>query len=182
MSRGSKITRTHFALAVMLTAFRVGLAQVPASVPAGSTGICKDGTYSSAVSRDGACHGHKGIQTWYATQPVSTTPAMPVPTPASSVPAVAAPRQADSLPSFPAPTPVAIGKPDIATERAKLLARPPAPGGGPGLVWLNATSKVYHCPGTDFYGKTKSGSYVTEAEAKAKGAHPSRNKPCKESD
>jgi hypothetical protein len=66
----------------------------------------------------------------------------------------------------------------IAQERAKLLAQPPAPGGGPGMVWLNGTGKVYHCPASSFYGKTKTGSYMTEAEAKAKGAHPARNKPC----
>ncbi len=52
-------------------------------------------------------------------------------------------------------------------------------GGGPGMVWVNGASKVYHCPGSDFYGKTKSGSYMPEADAKAAGAHPDHNKPCK---
>ena len=178
MSRGQKITRSLFTLAITLSAFHSAPAQVPANAPAGATGICKDGTYATAIDRGGACHGHKGVQSWYATLPASSVPAMPTPTPASSILSVAPPKQAEAIPSFPAPIPTALVKPGIATERAKLLAAPPAPGGGPGLVWLNGTGKVYHCPGTDFYGKTKSGSYVTEAEAKAKGAHPSRNKPC----
>ena len=53
-----------------------------------------------------------------------------------------------------------------------------APGGGPGMVWVNTKSKVYHCPGTTYYGKTKAGKYVTEDAAKAEGDHADDNKPC----
>ena len=42
-------------------------------------------------------------------------------------------------------------------------------------MWVNTKSKAYHCEGTEFYGKTKVGEYMTEADAKAKG---NRGKAC----
>jgi hypothetical protein len=46
----------------------------------------------------------------------------------------------------------------------------PAPGGGHGLVWVNTESHVYHKEGSRFYGTTKKGKYMTEAEAIKEGA------------
>jgi hypothetical protein len=37
-----------------------------------------------------------------------------------------------------------------------------------GMVWVNLNTKVYHTGG-DFYGKTKSGKFMTEADAKKAG-------------
>ncbi len=50
--------------------------------------------------------------------------------------------------------------------------------GGAGKVWVNASSKTYHCEGSKFYGKTKNGSYMTEADAKSKGYHAVKGKAC----
>lgn len=103
-------------------------AQSPAGVPDGSTGLCKDGSYYSGASKQGACSGHKGVKTWYGPAAV-----------AGNVPAAAA-----------------VG----------------------GQVWVNTRTKVYHCPSDKYYGKTKQGAYMTEADAKAKGFHADAGKVC----
>ena len=140
------------------------MAQAPAGAPAGSTGICKDGTYTSAASKMGACRGHKGVQTWYAATPSKSAPAkaaaMPAPTPAPAL--VAAP----------------AAKPAPAMTKAAPAAMPQAAGGGPGMVWVNTETKVYHCAGTRYYGKTKAGKYMSEADAKAMGARADHGTAC----
>jgi hypothetical protein len=46
-------------------------------------------------------------------------------------------------------------------------------------VWVNTNSAVYHCPGTRWYGKTKQGEYMTQAEAQKKGNRPAYGKVCR---
>jgi outer membrane biosynthesis protein TonB len=181
------------ALVASLSLASVALAQAP---PAGSTGICKDGTYTQAASKSGACRGHQGIKEWYAAAPATPaapkTPAAPASASKSATPApptasAPAPKPAPAPVAAPAPAPKPAPAPAPAAapaasgrmspqQRAATMTQ--AAGGGPGLVWFNADSKVYHCPGSTFYGKTKQGQYMSEVDAKAKGGHPDHNHPC----
>jgi hypothetical protein len=167
-----KIAIRWMAVATGLLAVQVAVAQAPA----GSTGQCKDGTYSTAASKQGACRGHQGVKEWYAAEAPAAakgpaTVAVPSPGP------VAAPTAASAKVATPAPAPAAAPS-TKASPSAKAAAMPQAAGGGPGMVWVNTESNVYHCYGTTYYGKTKAGSYMSEADAKAKGAHADHGKPC----
>ncbi len=147
-------------------------AAMMAQAPAGSTGQCKDGTYTSAASKSGACRGHKGIQTWFAAgTPTAKTKAAKG---SASTPAPAA-----TPAPAPAPTPAPMAAtPRSSTPKSSAATGTPAPGGGPGLVWVNSSSNVYHCYGTKYYGTTKAGKYMTEAAAKAAGARPDHGNAC----
>ena len=46
------------------------------------------------------------------------------------------------------------------------------------MVWVNTNTGVYHCPNTRWYGKTKSGKYMTQKEAQAKGYRPAYGAVC----
>ncbi len=108
------------------------------AAPAGSTGQCKDGSYTSTASKRGACRGHKGVKEWYAA--------------ASAAPAAAAKPAAAAAPAAPA-APSAPAKGSMMSHKAMPApAANAAPGGGPGMVWVNSSSKVYHCPGDKWYG------------------------------
>ena len=150
-----------------------------AQTPTGSTGQCKDGSYTSAAKKDGACRGHKGVQTWYAASTATSAAPAAAPAPRAAAPAPAAPAPSAApraaAPAQPASAPAPTTRKSPASEAA---SRTQASGGGPGLVWVNTSTKVYHCSGTEFYGKTKDGKYMSEADAKAAGAHADHNKPC----
>lgn len=80
--------------------------------------------------------------------------------------------------SAPAAMPAKAHKGKGAGKAAQAAPAEAAAGGGDGKVWVNAASKTYHCPGTKYYGKTKAGEYMSEADAKAKGNHANHQKAC----
>ena len=45
-------------------------------------------------------------------------------------------------------------------------------------VWVNTGSGVYHCPGTRYFGNTKAGVYMTQAEARDDGYRPAYGRAC----
>jgi len=179
------------ALTFVLLCSASAFAQAPAGAPAGSTGQCKDGTYTNVASKSGACAGHKGVKTWYgpAAAPKTTTKpttAASKPTPPAPAPAPASKpsmfSKLTSKPSTPAPTASspapAPSAPAPKPAPAAASGGAPAAGGGPGMVWVNTSTKVYHCPTDRYYGKTKNGQYLTEAAAQADGDKPDAGKKC----
>lgn len=162
------------ALGLGLGMCQAGIAQAPAGAPAGSTGQCKDSSYTNAAKKAGACRGHKGVQQWFAADasaPATSAKA----TKASTAAATAAPEPA---PAPAASAPAATPAPARAPKASSTSNVAQAPGGGPGMVWVNTPTNVYHCPGSRYYGKTKEGKYMTEAQAKAAGAHADHGKGC----
>jgi hypothetical protein len=147
------------ALTAALALASVSFAQAPAAAPAGSTGLCKDGSYYSGASRKGACAGHQGVKQWYGAAAATPAEGTAAPAAAAAAPA-AAPAAAKSAKATPT------------------LAATAAPGGGPGMVWVNKSTKAYHCSTDKYYGKTQDGEYLSEANAKAQGFHAAHGKAC----
>jgi hypothetical protein len=92
---------------------------------------------------------------------VSAVASKPSPT-AKATPAVA------PTPAAAAPTPAAAPPSAPAAKTTKTVAASapqPAPPPGSGQVWVNLESKIYHKEGDRYYGKTKKGKYMSEADA-----------------
>ena len=70
-----------------------------------------------------------------------------------------------TTPSQPTPAPSAKAAPSAVSQGTA----------GPGMVWVNLDSGVYHYEGSRYYGKTKNGKYMSEADAEKAGYHPAKN-------
>jgi hypothetical protein len=132
----------------LLTAIGLALSAASYAQTSTVTATCKDGSPFSGATRSGACRGHGGVQSWDAAAAPATT--------STTAPATAAaPTTAKPVPAqTPRGTPAA------------------------GQVWVNTASKVYHCPGDRWYGKTRAGEYMPEAQAKSSGFRADHNKTC----
>lgn len=155
-----KLALACLTLASALIASTTAFAQAPAAAPAGSTGLCKDGSYTTNETKKGACSGHKGVKDWFGAS------------------AAAAPAKSSTAAAAPAAKPSKTDAAPSTKTASKAPSAAPAAGGGPGQVWVNTSTKVYHCTGTRYYGKTKQGEYMTEAAAKAAGARADHGKAC----
>jgi hypothetical protein len=102
--------------------------------------------------------------------------AAPAPAPAAApAPAPLAPAPAPSY--QPKPKPMQAARPTGAgqfTSEAEAKARCP----GDTVVWVNTKGKshTYHYQGTRWYGTTKQGAYMCEADAGAAGYHASKSR------
>jgi hypothetical protein len=97
---------------------------------------------------------------------VTTGPAVPAKTAAPS----------PAAPTAPAGTSKAA--PPEKTKAAPNVAKA-AP--AKGMVWVNTDSKVFHHEGDRWYGKTKEGKYMTEADAVKEGYRPAKEGAAKKS-
>jgi hypothetical protein len=143
-------------LAVVMASPIAAIGQAPAV-----TATCKDGTSFSGTTRSGACRGHGGVQSWGSTPAAAASPSATPAAPTAAAPAAPAPSPAANQPTSP-------------TTRAT----PSGVAASAGQVWVNTSTKVYHCPGDRYYGKTKHGEYMAESAAVAAGDKPNRGKKC----
>jgi hypothetical protein len=140
---------------------------------------CKDGTTSPHGGR-GSCSGHGGIDKAATAAAAGGTASGGSTTSGGTGSGGSSSSSSTSTGSATPAAPSSSHPPatQTATPKAPPASQAAAPGGGPGMVWVNSASKVYHCPNDRWYGKTKAGEYMTEADAKAKGNRADHNKPC----
>lgn len=160
-----------------------GMAQTSTATATASTSsvTCKDGTMSAHGGR-GACRGHGGIQRSKSSKKSSKSNST------TSISSTSSTSQSSSTDSHRrrsrrSTSQAATSAPASAPAAETAASRPQsvtsgAPGGGNGQVWVNSGSRVYHCPGTRWYGKTKQGQYMSEAQARAQGNRPDHGKSC----
>jgi hypothetical protein len=111
-----------------------------------------------------------------AAAPSGSFPPAPAPAPA---PAPTPASQSGSLfpwwqQSAPASTPGAPATPRVGEYTTELAARARCPSDT--VVWVNTPSRIYHYSGTRYYGNTRRGAYMCEADARAAGYRAAKNR------
>ena len=120
-----------------------------------ATARCQDGSYSYSTSRQGTCSGHGGVSEWLATD--AATAKCKDGTLSASVSRQGTCSRHGGVASWITPS-------NASTAGAR--------------VWVNTSSRVYHCPGSRYYGGTKQGQYMTEGEARGNGYRPAYDRTC----
>src|SRR5215469_10369310 len=133
--------RTLFALTAAAALLLAPAVLTPAYADVAA--MCKDGSQWTGSSHRGACARHGGVQQWLN----GTVAQVPQP-------------QANNM----------AGPPPAVNPAPQIAAAPPTIGNttiasnANGQVWVNLNSRVYHCPGDRYYGKTKSGKFLPESQ------------------
>jgi hypothetical protein len=76
--------------------------------------------------------------------------------------------------SAPASTPGAPATPRAGEYTTELAARARCPSDT--IVWANTPTRIYHYSGTRYYGQTRRGAYMCEADARAAGYRATRSR------
>ena len=105
-----------------------------------------------------------------AAAPASVPPAAEKPAGPAKAPASAAAATA------PAPAPAAGTSASAPSSGSPAEAAPYQPPPSAGMVWVNLESKIFHRQGDPWYGRTKRGKYMTEADALKAGYRASKQK------
>jgi hypothetical protein len=122
------------------------------------------------------CRAQKAGAATPAAAPAPAPAAAPTPAPAAAPAPAPAPAPVQTYQPKPAPTQTAA-RPTGAgqfTSEAEAKARCPSDT----VVWVNTKGKshTYHYQGTRWYGTTKQGAYMCEADAGAAGYHASKSR------
>ena len=142
------------------TASQTDLERIPGVGPSTAKKIIAGRPYSTVADLSKSGISAKTIQ--------AITPMVTVSKASSAAAGAGAGKAASATRSTsPAPLPTAPATANTKPAPSTSASSPNTPGTscGPGMVWVNTATKVFHREGSRWYGKTKTGKCMTEADA-----------------